>query len=289
MREKCTIYIYSCKQTSCITQSQLNKIMANNTSNKPTIKKIARILSQECNLAMLNASNHRGEMLRQILSHEVYLQQRLGANRGAVVLVVSSPDTGCSVRIDNVHASYRKYIVASQLVAFFPTVYDRLLEGKDVISVTTHAELSFQVLGVDARAYAWLERTFPTANAPGGAGVAQAFLKRALSRRILSGRDYFFTSNVCADSMLLATCEAPTSNVCDGCGAKRVDGIRLRPCSSCGVAYYCSVECQRQEWRKFHKSVCAGLAGGRMIAMDDWIAFDAKYAGLKCPTTTSHS
>eukprot|EP01084_Bolivina_argentea_P295351 508445_1 len=40
---------------------------------------------------------------------------------------------------------------------------------------------------------------------------------------------------------------------CDNCSAEK---IKLRVCTGCGNAYYCNKKCQKQGWRKFHKTKC---------------------------------
>jgi MYND finger/RING-type zinc-finger len=39
---------------------------------------------------------------------------------------------------------------------------------------------------------------------------------------------------------------------CDACGSRNPS----KKCSSCKCAFYCSVECQRQDWTKRHKKEC---------------------------------
>lgn len=40
------------------------------------------------------------------------------------------------------------------------------------------------------------------------------------------------------------------------------DSVKLRYCSACGVANYCSAECQKADWRR-HKQVCENLKTSR--------------------------
>lgn len=48
----------------------------------------------------------------------------------------------------------------------------------------------------------------------------------------------------------------PSSNGCFRCGKKQQIGMApLQRCSRCKVAKYCSVDCQRADWR-IHKQVC---------------------------------
>jgi hypothetical protein len=49
-------------------------------------------------------------------------------------------------------------------------------------------------------------------------------------------------------------------HTCFECGAKRCeDGAALFRCARCKMAQYCSAECQRQDWKKNHKQLCAQL------------------------------
>ena len=49
---------------------------------------------------------------------------------------------------------------------------------------------------------------------------------------------------------------------CGGCGAggvgKEVQGqLKLKACARCKTVYYCSLECQKLDWKRGHKQVCA--------------------------------
>lgn len=44
-------------------------------------------------------------------------------------------------------------------------------------------------------------------------------------------------------------------NFCCGC-AKKLRGADRKRCSSCGIASYCSKECQKADWQLFHKAEC---------------------------------
>jgi hypothetical protein len=43
-------------------------------------------------------------------------------------------------------------------------------------------------------------------------------------------------------------------NPCAGCGKQSCD--KFKRCLRCKITAYCSIECQRSDWRK-HKLVCA--------------------------------
>ena len=43
---------------------------------------------------------------------------------------------------------------------------------------------------------------------------------------------------------------------CSGCGVLKA---KMRKCSNCHFAYYCTEKCQRNDWSQ-HKLVCRGLA-----------------------------
>ena len=47
----------------------------------------------------------------------------------------------------------------------------------------------------------------------------------------------------------------------------------LKDCSKCKYAKYCSVKCQKQDWKKDHKADCASLSG----MTDTLEVFDAVY------------
>ena len=49
----------------------------------------------------------------------------------------------------------------------------------------------------------------------------------------------------------------PTGEKCLTCGAlNKPDGGNLLTCSRCNVAAYCSVDCQRQDWKRHKKEEC---------------------------------
>ena len=49
----------------------------------------------------------------------------------------------------------------------------------------------------------------------------------------------------------------PTCRVCTNCGIQSSPKLQLRLCMRCKTVCYCSVECQRQSWKKEHKVECA--------------------------------
>jgi len=53
----------------------------------------------------------------------------------------------------------------------------------------------------------------------------------------------------------------PTAEVnkCDSCGKVASATIRLKRCSACKRKMYCSVKCQKQDWKDGHKDVCRTL------------------------------
>ena len=55
----------------------------------------------------------------------------------------------------------------------------------------------------------------------------------------------------------LAQLTRVSGSECDHCGlARRVDGSMLLKCSRCGLATYCSKECQKARWKAGHKAAC---------------------------------
>ncbi|KAI0315469.1 hypothetical protein OF83DRAFT_1284852 [Amylostereum chailletii] len=44
-------------------------------------------------------------------------------------------------------------------------------------------------------------------------------------------------------------------DLCDGCGQHSPGGVKLKKCSACGLAHYCTKECQKGDWRR-HKVIC---------------------------------
>lgn len=44
---------------------------------------------------------------------------------------------------------------------------------------------------------------------------------------------------------------------CDSCGKVASATVRLKRCTACKITMYCSVKCQKQDWRDgYHKDVC---------------------------------
>jgi hypothetical protein len=46
--------------------------------------------------------------------------------------------------------------------------------------------------------------------------------------------------------------------ICSLCDSRSEKGIKMKKCSRCLIAYYCSVECQKTHWKE-HKKVCKTL------------------------------
>jgi hypothetical protein len=58
------------------------------------------------------------------------------------------------------------------------------------------------------------------------------------------------------------TGKAPPRRKCHNCGkVHEVDGVRLKKCAKCFAVEYCSVECQREDWKK-HRSECGLVVEG---------------------------
>eukprot|EP00966_Prymnesium_polylepis_P104572 2422422-Prymnesium_polylepis.1 len=45
-------------------------------------------------------------------------------------------------------------------------------------------------------------------------------------------------------------------DLCDACGQPAEEGVRLLKCNRCKMAFYCSAECQKAQWKKGHKAAC---------------------------------
>jgi hypothetical protein len=52
------------------------------------------------------------------------------------------------------------------------------------------------------------------------------------------------------------------------CRARQADGAVLETCTGCEKAAYCNRECQRADWKKFHKRFCKSLAWDNKPAAD---------------------
>jgi MYND finger len=51
-----------------------------------------------------------------------------------------------------------------------------------------------------------------------------------------------------------------------GCQYQKDENKRLHRCTGCSVSYYCSRECQKQDWKSGHKSACAEYAAAGYMA-----------------------
>ena len=56
-------------------------------------------------------------------------------------------------------------------------------------------------------------------------------------------------------------------DACDACGQPAQDGALLLKCKRCAMAFYCSAECQKAQWKKGHKAACR--APGQLEPGDD--------------------
>ena len=50
--------------------------------------------------------------------------------------------------------------------------------------------------------------------------------------------------------------EAKRCAACHTAEAELAAGRSLRKCARCSLVWYCSAECQQQDWRQGHKQVC---------------------------------
>ncbi len=56
----------------------------------------------------------------------------------------------------------------------------------------------------------------------------------------------------------------PDTDMCFMCGArqKEIRPASMKTCGRCKKAYYCSVNCQRRHWERWHKTECGGATRG---------------------------
>ena len=47
--------------------------------------------------------------------------------------------------------------------------------------------------------------------------------------------------------------------VCNTCQAPEGATLKHKVCSACKSVFYCSVECQRQDWKNGHRERCKGM------------------------------
>jgi ribosomal protein L37E len=59
------------------------------------------------------------------------------------------------------------------------------------------------------------------------------------------------------DNIQYESDEEDLSVACQHCGSFEVE---LKVCAQCGLAHYCSAECQQIDWQAYHKNECADLA-----------------------------
>jgi hypothetical protein len=53
-----------------------------------------------------------------------------------------------------------------------------------------------------------------------------------------------------------------TSPQCEGCQQKATATAKLSVCTRCKATYYCSVACQKQDWKQ-HKKTCTAAAANK--------------------------
>ena len=67
---------------------------------------------------------------------------------------------------------------------------------------------------------------------------------------------------LCAEAMrtnrriIKPVVEAKRCAACHTAEAELAAGRSLRKCARCSLVWYCSAECQQQDWRQGHKQVC---------------------------------
>ena len=53
---------------------------------------------------------------------------------------------------------------------------------------------------------------------------------------------------------------APLFKLCSYCSSPESTNLKHKQCSACKQRFYCTVDCQRLDWRKGHKDECKTLA-----------------------------
>ena len=77
---------------------------------------------------------------------------------------------------------------------------------------------------------------------------------------------YIKKVSVTSDGVIQVTlCNSNTS--CAACGKAPDSANLLKRCGGCKCVLYCSPECQKQDWRERHKSVCSKAASRVAINM----------------------
>jgi hypothetical protein len=52
----------------------------------------------------------------------------------------------------------------------------------------------------------------------------------------------------------------PMGKICSNCQSPEGSALKHKICSACKTRFYCSVDCQRADWKGGHKEVCKMLA-----------------------------
>jgi hypothetical protein len=87
--------------------------------------------------------------------------------------------------------------------------------------------------------------------------------QQAFDQAFADGMPKFLTpigpnvANLASTKLELDRLMTVSGSVCDHCGGARgAKGITLLKCKRCGLAYYCSIECQKAQWKAGHKAAC---------------------------------
>lgn len=87
--------------------------------------------------------------------------------------------------------------------------------------------------------------------------------QKAFGQAFADGMPKFITplgpnvASVAATKQELARLTTVSGSACDHCGAARGGaGKALHKCGRCGLAHYCSKECQRAQWKAGHRTAC---------------------------------